>query len=921
MNRKKILQLLLATSAIASTIGFTTEYVQAAEQTTVQASQNSNIVFHNIMGNSEASKAQMISYFKALNVSGYKLPVSIDDFVSIAYEEAQTEGVRGDIVVAQSFLETGYFRYGNGNGIVQAEDNNFAGLGAVSKEQSHCKFNDVREGLRAQVQHLKAYASTNPLVNAKVDPRFDLVARGSAKTLEELGGKWAYPGYDTTAFSSFEQALTAGNTYGQRIYYIIEKTMGAKGTGTVINNTSTVSNTPATSASTTTNTSTSSTNSSQVSQATSEKGQVVNVSTNLRMRQSPSTDSAVLAYLNNGQTFDIKGKSGDWYQVSLNGKLGYIHKDYVKEITSTTTVVIVPTVTAGKTEQVQSLPAAAVQAKGQVINVSSSLRMRQGANIGSAVIGYLISGQTFDIKEKNGDWYYISDNGKLGYIHKDYVKEISGTPEVTQNQSSTNTSSSTNVSSNTKSGSTTDNNSSTNIQSQNNNSKYESAKGQVINVSSSLRMRQGANIGSVVIGYLRNGQTFDIKEKNGDWYYISDSGKQGYVHKDYVKEISGTPETTQTSSSTNTNTSNSNQNSSSVSSNYNSSNNSSNTSNDKPIKGQVIDVSTSLRVRQNANLSSTVIGYLSNGETFDIKDVSGDWYYVQYGSKAGYVSKQYVKVTESATGVAGNNSQIGSSTQNNNTSQGTTTQNVPTQNAPAVQQPQVPIISEQTAMVYNVSTNLRVRSKASSDSSSYVVAYLLPNQTFKIIGSSGDWFNINANGKTGYVNKAYVKILDETNTSTSDNYAKIYEQVLQAMKSQVGTPYIYGGSGQILTRSLIDELKKLFPFEATSGMYNLAPIQFFNGNYRAFDCSGLMQWSFKQAGVIIGRTTYDQVNDGREVSKDEVRPGDLLLYSDVSHVGMYIGDGKWIEAPNSRSFVRIVDVPWNKIGHIRRIIN
>jgi probable enterotoxin B len=896
LNRKKILQLLLATSAIASTIGFTTEYVQAAEQTTVQASQNSNIVFHNIMGSSEASKAQMISYFKALNISGYKLPVSIDDFVNIAYEEAQTEGVRGDIVVAQAFLETGYFRYGNGNGIVQAEDNNFAGLGAVSKDQSHCKFKDAREGLRAQVQHLKAYGSTNPLVNGKVDPRFDLVARGSAKTLEELGGKWAYPGYDTTEFSSFEQALTAGNTYGQRIYSIIEKSMGAKGTGTVINNTSTVSNTPATSASTTTSTSTSAANSSQVSQATSEKGQVVNVSTNLRMRQSPSTDSAVLAYLNNGQTFDIKGKSGDWYQVSLNGKLGYIHKDYVKEITSTTTVVIVPTVTAGKTEQVESLPAASAQSKGQVVNVSSSLRMRQGANIGSAVIGYLRNGQTFDIKEKNGDWYYISDSGKLGYIHKDYVKEITSTtnvvivPTVTAGKTE---------------------------QVQSLPAAAAQAKGQVVNVSSSLRMRQGANIGSAVIGYLRDGQTFDIKEKNGDWYYISENGKLGYVHKDYVKEISGT------------NASNSNQNSA------NTNNNSTTTapaptqvtqpqsssSNTKPTKGQVIDVSTSLRVRQNANISSAVIGYLSNGETFSIKDVSGDWYYIQYGSKAGYVSKQYVKVTESSTVASENNSQNSSPAQNNTTNQSTNTQEVPTQNAPAVQQPQVPIMVEKTAMVYNVSTNLRVRSKASSDSSSYVVAYLLPNQTFKIIGSSGDWFNISVNGKTGYVSKAFVKILDETNTSTSDNYAKVYGQVLEAMKSQVGTPYIYGGSGEILTKSLVDQLKKLFPFEAASGMYNLAPIQFFNGSYRAFDCSGLMQWSFRQAGVTIGRTTYDQVNDGREVSKDEVRPGDLLLYSDVSHVGMYIGDGKWIEAPNSRSFVRIVDVPWSKIGHIRRIIN
>lgn len=55
-------------------------------------------------------------------------------------------------------------------------------------------FEDVRTGLRAQVQHLKAYASTDDLVNECVDPRFDLVTKGIAPTLEELNGRWAIPG-------------------------------------------------------------------------------------------------------------------------------------------------------------------------------------------------------------------------------------------------------------------------------------------------------------------------------------------------------------------------------------------------------------------------------------------------------------------------------------------------------------------------------------------------------------------------------------------------------------------------------------------------------------------------------------------------------------------------------------------------------
>lgn len=419
MNRKKILQLLLATSAIASTIGFTNQYVHVTVQTQVQRAQVNSVSYHNIMGSSEASKEQMINYFKSLNISNYKLSISIDDFVNIAYEEAQTEGVRGDIVVAQAFLETGYFRYNDGKGIVTAEDNNFAGIGAVGTDQSRSKFKDAREGLRAQVQHLKAYASTEPLKNEKVDPRFQLVTRGSAKSLEELGGKWAYPGYDTTAYSSFEQALNSGATYGQRIYSIIGRAIG-------VNTTIKGSN-----------------NITEIKQAGSEKGQVINVSTNLRMRQSASADSTVISYLNNGQTFDIKGIAGDWYYISINGKLGYIHKDYVKE-TPTTTVVVLPPASTSNTQvtQTSTVQPTTTQSRGQVINVSTSLRIRQLANIGSAVIGYLNNGQAFDIKEKSGDWYYIKVNDKLGYVHKDYVKEISATTDTStpanNNQNSSN---------------------------------------------------------------------------------------------------------------------------------------------------------------------------------------------------------------------------------------------------------------------------------------------------------------------------------------------------------------------------------------------------------------------------------------------------------------------------------------------------
>ena len=122
---------------------------------------------------------------------------TIYDFCEILVEEAETEGVRADVVFMQAMKETGWLGYG---GAVQAEWCNFAGLGAVNSNpvDGANRFPDVRTGLRAQVQHLKAYASIEPLVNDPdnpVDQRFYLVKpRGSAPTLEGLDGRWAVPG-------------------------------------------------------------------------------------------------------------------------------------------------------------------------------------------------------------------------------------------------------------------------------------------------------------------------------------------------------------------------------------------------------------------------------------------------------------------------------------------------------------------------------------------------------------------------------------------------------------------------------------------------------------------------------------------------------------------------------------------------------
>jgi hypothetical protein len=103
-------------------------------------------------------------------------------------EEAAIEGVNHDIAFAQMCLETGYLRFGN---LVTADQNNFAGLGATGPGQPGLRFPEPRIGVRAQIQHLKAYASDAPLIQELVNPRFFLVRRGSAPDIWGLAGTWA----------------------------------------------------------------------------------------------------------------------------------------------------------------------------------------------------------------------------------------------------------------------------------------------------------------------------------------------------------------------------------------------------------------------------------------------------------------------------------------------------------------------------------------------------------------------------------------------------------------------------------------------------------------------------------------------------------------------------------------------------------
>jgi hypothetical protein len=110
------------------------------------------------------------------------------EFARMYVEEAAVEGVNHDIAFSQMCLETGFLSFG---GQVRPEMNNFCGLGTIGPGYEGESFPSPQIGIRAQIQHLKAYATEEPLKLPTVDPRYRLVRYGSAPTIYELAGSWA----------------------------------------------------------------------------------------------------------------------------------------------------------------------------------------------------------------------------------------------------------------------------------------------------------------------------------------------------------------------------------------------------------------------------------------------------------------------------------------------------------------------------------------------------------------------------------------------------------------------------------------------------------------------------------------------------------------------------------------------------------
>ncbi|HBI6881531.1 TPA: SH3 domain-containing protein [Clostridium perfringens] len=390
---------------------------------------------------------------------------------------------------------------------------------------------------------------------------------------------------------------------------------------------------------------------------------IVNVSSSLNVRNEASTSSKVIGSLSGNSKVTIVGEEGAFYKIEYKGSQGYVAKEYIKDVTESNN-----SNQGTQTPEKQSTPENTE--KTGVVNVSSSLNVREGAGTSSKVIGSLSGNTKVTIVGEEGEFYKIEYKGSHGYVAKEYIKDV-----------------------------TESNNSNQGTQTPEKPSTPENTERTgVVNVSSSLNVREGASTSSKVIGSLSGNTKVTIVGEEGAFYKIEYKGSHGYVAKEYIKNIKDEVVTEPEKPSTPENTE----------------------------KTGVVNVSSSLNVREGASTSSKVIGSLSGNTKVTIVGEEGAFYKIEYKGSHGYVAKEYIK-------------------------------DIKDEVVTEPEKPSNPENSKKTGVV-TASKGLNVRKEANT--SSQIIGILNSGESVEIIGEENGFYKITYKGQEAYASKNYINIFD-----------------------------------------------------------------------------------------------------------------------------------------------------------------
>ncbi len=250
-----------------------------------------------------------------------------------------------------------------------------------------------------------------------------------------------------------------------------------------------------------------------------------------------------------------------------------------------------------------------------------------------------------------------------------------------------------------------------------------------------------------------------------------------------------------------------------------------------------------VNVRTSPSNTASIATVFNNGQKVAIKGMAGDWCIIDYEGQQLYIHKQFISSNLSAY------------------------------------VPSVPVANESVSKAYaliNCAGGLNVRKEPSPDGA--VINSLYNGTAVDVLEVTDGWVKAKLDdGTIGYLSSDFI-LLKEGQKPANQVSSKA-DQIIEYAKKYLGTPYAYG--------------------QAKLGV--------------GVDCSGFTYAVFKDNGITLNRSSRDQVRNGTTVDKSQLLPGDLVFFDTeganngaISHVGLYIGEGKYIHSSNGKSWAVVI---------------
>ena len=375
-----------------------------------------------------------------------------------------------------------------------------------------------------------------------------------------------------------------------------------------------------------------------------------------------------------------------------------------------------------------------------------------------------------------------------------------------------------------------------------------------------VRVRKEPSTSSTIVTLVEKGKKVEILDEKSDWYKISTGSSTGWVSAELIK---------------------------------------------KSGAGKTMYVNTEVaNLRKSASTSSSIAGKLTKGAKVTTLEMSSDgkWYKIKHGNTTAWISAELLSSSASASTSSSTSTSSTTGTVNDNNVNLRASASTSAKSLAKLSKNKKVTILSTSGEWYKVSVdgktgyihtkcvdkgtsstttttaasssqgkindnNVNLRKSASTSSKS--LAKLSKNKVVTILSTTGEWYKVSVDGKTGYVHS---KCLDKvTSTSRAKTNTSKSSQIVTFAKKYLGYKYVWGAAGP-----------------------------------SSFDCSGFTQYVFKKNGITLPRTSAEQSKKGTKVVKSKLQAGDLVFFSGingsgsgVSHVGIYIGNDKFIHAANS----------------------